>query len=183
MQNKKVYSSFTSMDNDQRLLTARLPLSLRKSETQAKKNNYVWSTLQNKDLQEFYTISMHIRYAELSSSAKDITEIYGKLIKAKSDTADMLKPVKQKMKRRKLSEDHRIAEERTDVQKAFVIYQQNCSVEAQKELKNKKHKPWREDAYNVIQEEQQEVIGKHQEDADARNKHEENWKLTNKIKS
>lgn len=183
MQNKKVYSSFTSMDNDQRLLTARLPLSLRKSETQAKKNNYVWSTLQNKDLEEFYTISIRIRYAELSSSAKDITEIYGKLIKATSDTAEMLKPVKQKMKRRKLSEDHRIAEERTDVQKAFVIYQQNCSVEAQKELKNKKHKPWREEPYNAIQEEQQEVIGKHEEDADARNKHEENWKLTNKIKS
>ena len=51
----------------------------------------------------------------------------------------MMITVKEKMQRKKLSEDHKIAEARTEVQKAFVIYQQNCRVDAQIELQNKKN--------------------------------------------
>ena len=89
------------MGNDQRLGTARLQLSLRKSKNQAKKNNYDWSTLQNKNLLEFYTVNIRSRYAELPSNVNDVTEKYGKLIKANSETAEVLIPVKKKGEKEK----------------------------------------------------------------------------------
>ena len=123
------------MGSDRRLVTARIRLSLRTSKTPAKKKNYDWSELQNYR----YTVTIRNRYAELSNGVQDATEKYAKLVQADgvqdatekyaklvqadTETAEKLIAVKKKKKQRKVAEDPRIVDARTDVQKAFEKYQ------------------------------------------------------------
>ena len=80
---------------------------------------------------------------------------------------------------RNLAEDARVKEARTEVQKAFENYNVNTSSEAQQQLQSKKEEL--KQAYNEIQEEElDEMIGR-VEDASARNKHGESWRLINSI--
>ena len=91
----------------------------------------------------------------------------------------MLIQFKEKLKERKLDEGHGLVEAGIKIHKTIAIYQQNCSKEAQQKLPNKSHKLHQ--AYKEIQKEQLEDTIKHAEDADARSKHDENWKTNKKI--
>ena len=62
----EAYSSFSSLDSDHRLVTARIRLSLQMKRTPARKKNYDWSALKNTELQEMYTVTLRNRYDELT---------------------------------------------------------------------------------------------------------------------
>ena len=130
MHNVEAYNSFSSMGSDHRLVPARMRLSLRTSKTPQRNKNY--------ELQEMYTVTVRNRYAELSNDVEDVTEKYGNFVEENSEAAKKLIPVKKRRKQRKVAEEPRIEEARSDVQKSFECYQQNGDKEAQQELQTRK---------------------------------------------
>ena len=107
------------MGSDHRIVTARIRLSLRMSKTPAKKKCYDWSSLRNTELQELYTVTVRNRYTELSNNSDNITEQYGKFVKANAEAADKLIPIKKKTKRRNIAEEPQIDKARREVRDAF----------------------------------------------------------------
>ena len=67
LHNCKAYNSFRSVGSDHRILTAKLKLSLRKNSTQAKKTQYDWSILKNKDASTEYSKAVREKCNELQS--------------------------------------------------------------------------------------------------------------------
>ena len=109
------------------------------------------------------------------------TKQYGKFVQSNAEAAEELIPVRKRAKGRKLAEDARVVVARTEVQKAFESYNVNISSEAQQQLQIKKEEL--QQASNEIQEEELDEMIKQVEDADARSKHGESWRLINSITS
>ena len=131
------------------------------------------------ELQELYIVTIHNRYADLSNNVDYVTEKYGKLVEANTETAENMIPVEKKNKRRNVAEDPRIEDARTEVQKAFENYQLSCNNEARQELQSRKEKL--QQVYNEIQEEDLEEIATEVKNVDVRSKHAESWRLINNI--
>ena len=78
--------------------------------------------LQNKDLQELYTFTIHNRYPKLSYAVDYVTEKYEKLIYANAETAEILIQIRERLIGKKLVEEHRLVKVRTKVHKTIVLY-------------------------------------------------------------
>ena len=123
-----------------------------------------------------YTVTVHNRYAELSNDVEDVTEKYGNLVQANSEAAKKLIPVKKRRKQRKAAEDPRIEEARSEVQKS------TNRTEIKKHNRNYKpeRKIYSECITRLKKKTEREMVGE-VENADARSKHGESWKLINNI--
>lgn len=104
MHNTETYSSFGSMGTD------RISQVRRRTK------------LQNKDLQELYTFTIHNRYPKLSYGVDYVTEKYEKLIYANAETAEILIQIRERLIGKKLVEGHRLVKVRTKVHKTIVLY-------------------------------------------------------------
>ena len=69
--NVEAYNSFSSLGGDHRLVTATIHLSLRKSKAVPRKKQYDWSLLQDKELQQKYTLIVKNRFSALRNVDDD----------------------------------------------------------------------------------------------------------------
>ena len=72
-QNCVAYYSFEGLSSDHRIVTAKIHLSLHKNKTQiAKTNHYDWSSLNNRDSSNKYTITIRNKFDTLSRYLKHL---------------------------------------------------------------------------------------------------------------
>ena len=73
MMNSQAYNSFASTGSDQRIVTARIRLSLRaNSKTQPRKVKYNWSLLQkDSDIQDKYSVEVRNKYTIPNDMCED----------------------------------------------------------------------------------------------------------------
>ena len=86
---------------------------------------------------------------------------------------------KKKLKKKKLSDDPRVEQARTEVQNAFKNYNKSTSAAEQPVLQDKRNHLNK--VYNDLQEEELESMIRETEEADIRKQHRESWKLINNI--
>ena len=121
-----------------------------KTTTKKKCYDWSWSLLRNTELQELYTVTVCNRYTKLSNNSDNITEQYGKFVKANAESADKLIPIRKKAKRRNIADKPRIDKARREVQDAYVNYQKDANTDSQLFLQKKKEDLQQE--YQDIQE-------------------------------
>ena len=181
VKNVEAYSSFSSIGSDHRVVTAELKLSLRTTKTPPRKTAYNWKVLRGDgDLQQLYTVKVLNRYDQLcDNSESDITETYKNLIQANSEAAKELIPPKTRSKRKLMSSNPNVIAARTKVNNAFSNYEQDPTSEREKMLQDEKANL--KNVYDQAYEEELDRMISKVEQADARAKHAECWKLINEI--
>ena len=85
----------------------------------------------------------------------------------------------KKLKKKKLSDDPRVEQARTEVQNAFKNYSKSTSAAEKQVLQDKRNHLNK--VYNDLQEEELESMIRETEEADIRKQHRESWKLINNI--
>ena len=119
----EVYNCFSSLASDHRVLTAKIKLSLRMTQSHLRKIRYDWAAWKDPELLMLYTVTVKTRYSELTVPEDEISQEYGKFVKASKDAAVKLIPQKKKNRRKEVVSGQRINADRRDVQDAFSVYQ------------------------------------------------------------
>jgi exonuclease III len=179
VKNVEPYNSFSSLGSDHRLLTARIKQSLRMTKNPPRKKNFDWSTLRNTEIQTMYTITVKNRFAELGLESDCSTVKYENFIQANKEAAEALIVQKKRNKQKRASGDPRVQTARTNVQTAFSDYQVKSSDENQCKLQTEKMNL--SNVYDTIMEEDLTEMIKQVEEADAKSRHGESWRLINNI--
>ena len=180
LKNVEAYNTFSSIDSDHRILSARLRLSLRTSKAPTRDKQYDWNSLRsNTDLQEQYTITVRNRYDQLYAPDATDTENYQHFIDANNKAAKELIPIKKNKKRKEYAIDDRIVRERNEVNMAFAAYEKETTEENHVLLQMAKDKL--SNAYNIVEAEVLDEQIRQVENADERSRHGESWKLINEI--
>lgn len=181
VKNVEAYSTFSSIGSDHRVVSAELKLSLRTTKTPPRKTAFDWKVLRGDcDLQQLYTVKVLNRYEQLcGNSESDITETYKNLIQANSETAKELIPPKTRSKRKLMSNNPNVTAARSKTNNAFSNYEQDPTNEKEKLLQEQKANL--KNVYDQAYEEELERMISKVEQADARAKHAESWKLINEI--
>ena len=78
--NCEAYNTMSSIGSDQRIVCAKLKLSLSKRKALSQQINYDWSALKCDNLQQQYTIKINNRYQSLCLHNEDATESYAHFI-------------------------------------------------------------------------------------------------------
>ncbi|XP_072036995.1 uncharacterized protein [Amphiura filiformis] len=169
LQNAEAYNTFASVGSDHRIVSARIRLSLRKSKTLPRKNQFDWKSLStDRNIQKMYTIEVHNRFEILEDMEETATDKYSRFIAANKEAAEKIIPAKKRSRR---ARDH--------IRETYEVYQldtTDCKREEYKEAKKNL-----DDAYNQVIE--ADLNGKLQEveRAHVNSKHGESWKLINDI--
>ncbi|XP_029638045.1 uncharacterized protein LOC115213251 [Octopus sinensis] len=121
-------------------------------------------------------VTVHNRFAELSTNRDTVTEQYGKIVQSNEEVAAKLIPIKKRMKQRKLADDPRLEKACSELEVAFSNYQKTANNDTKQTFQRKK-----EDLKQVYQEKLDEMISQ-VENADTKCKHRESWRLINSIK-
>ena len=157
MQNCEAYHSLEGISTDHRIVSLRIKLSLRANK---KKSNtkiaYNWEHLiNNEDLQNQFSTSLRNRYnilqhEEINESANNV---YQNFVKAHKETADMLIPQKEKVKRKVPRENETIIEKRKQLKKLAQMKNRNAT-----RANVRKHKQAQKDLEATYFNEQQKYI-------------------------
>ena len=157
MQNCEAYHSLEGISTDHRIVSLRIKLSLRANK---KKSNtkiaYNWEHLiNNEDLQNQFSTSLRNRYnilqhEEINESANNV---YQNFVKAHKETADMLIPQKEKVKRKVPREKETIIEKRKQLKKLAQMKNRNAT-----RANVRKHKQAQKDLKATYFKEQQKYI-------------------------
>ena len=178
--NAEAYNTFSSVGSDHRIVSAKIRLSLRKSKTMPKKKQFDWKALaSDEDLQKKYTVEVRNRFQPLEDVEETATEIYDRFVKANSEAAEQVIPVKKRSRKICFSSDNRVSSARNVVQQNYNIYQQETT-EANR-LNYKRAKKSLEETYNLVSEEDLTRKLLQVEKAHVNCKHGESWKLINEI--
>ena len=128
MKNAEAYSTFASVGSDHRIVSARIKLSLRKSEKLPRKKQYDWKTLSmDTSLQEKYAVEVRNRFEVLGVEEESATDRYDRFIKANKEAAEKIVPLRNRAKKTRFSSDPRVIKARDEIKDAYVIYQQNTT--------------------------------------------------------
>ena len=119
LHNCEANNSFSSVGSDHRILTAKLKLILRKNSTQAKKTQYDWSILKNKDASTEYSKAVREKCNELQSENTTVTELYENFIEANNIISKKMIPRIIANRKTNTTYDHRIQELREKVEIAY----------------------------------------------------------------
>jgi hypothetical protein len=126
-----------------------------------------------------YTITVKNRFAELGLESDCSTVKYENFIQANKEAAEALIVQKKRNKQKRASGDPRVQTARTNVQTAFSDYQVKSSDENQCKLQTEKMNL--SNVYDTIMEEDLTEMIKQVEEADAKSRHGESWRLINNI--
>ena len=180
VKNVEAYNTFASLGSDHRTLTARIKLSLRTCKTPKGKPIYNWDKLKtDTDLQARYTVTVMNRYSSLLLPDDNATKKYQHFITANLEATHELIPVKEKPAKSMTSKNPRVNEARQNVQKSFDKYISDSSEENRIVLQS--DKDHLKEAYDTVMEEEVDELVKRVEQADARYRHRESWKIINEI--
>ena len=128
MKNAEAYSTFASVGSDHRIVSARIKLSLRKSEKIPRKKQYDWKTLStDTSLQEKSAVEVRNRFEVLEDKEESATDKNDRFIKANKEAAEKIIPVRKRAKKTRFSSDPRVAKARDEIKDAYSVYQQNTS--------------------------------------------------------
>ena len=125
--NCEAYNTLGSIGSDHRIVCAKVKIILRKKKAPNLKENYDWSALKCKDLQQRYSIEIKNKYQSLCLENENATESYAHLITANQETAKELLPIKTKTKKKRQSDDVRVNIARKKSEKAACNYVNNPS--------------------------------------------------------
>ena len=179
MHDCEAYNTFSSIGSDHRIVSAKLRLSLRKSKAPSQSVNYDWSALKDGDLQQLYTVKIRNKYQSLCTDNETATETYAHLITANNETANELMPRKKKTKKKRVSDDARVTDVREKTEIASSRYINNSTDINREELQ--KCKKELQSTYDAVEEEELDRMIREVEDTNAKSKHQESWRLINKI--
>ena len=179
MHNCEAYNTLSSLGSDHRIVCAKVKLSLRQHKAPSEKNNFDWSALKCKELQQQYTIKICNRYKSLCMENKNATETFVHLITANQETAKELLPKKINVKKLRLSGDPRVKTAREKTEKASGSYINNPTETNREKLQKCKYEL--QNAYDVIEGEELDRMINEVESSHDNSKHRESWKLINKI--
>ena len=101
--NCELYSSFKGVSSDDRIVTAKVPLSLCKNTTQTAKTTLNdWSSLNNRDISNRYTITLRNKFDILQemSETPTLNDKYENFINAHMEAAAECIPMKSRAKHR-----------------------------------------------------------------------------------
>ena len=179
LHNCEAYNSFSSVGSDHRILTAKLKLSLRKNSTQAKKTQYDWSILKNKDASTEYSKAVREKFNELQSENTTATELYENFIEANNIISKKMIPRIRANRKTNTTYDHRIQELREKVEIAYSKHTLSNTNESYEELvkaKDNLRNMYMNIESNALQKATEQVELTNQE-----SKHSKCWKLINEI--
>ena len=178
IKNCDVYSSFSSIGSDHRIVSAKAKISFRvKKKPGPPQHN--WSALQNSTILEQYNTCIRNRYYALSTEdTTDASKDYNHFIKAHIEATKIL-PKKVKEKREKAPADTIIVDAREKVNQAFKIY--SASPTSDNELFLHEQKPSLEENYNRVQEEEITDMVQKIELAHHANQYKLRWQLINNL--
>ncbi|XP_072015018.1 uncharacterized protein [Amphiura filiformis] len=180
LQNAEAYNTFASVGSDHRIVSARIRLSLRKSKTLPRKNQFDWKSLStDRNILKMYTIEVHNRFEILEDMEETATDKYSRFIAANKEAAEKIIPAKKRSRRANFSRDPRVIKARDHIRETYEEYQLDTTDCKREEYK--KAKKNLDDAYNEVIE--ADLNGKLQEveRAHVNSKHGESWKLINDI--
>ena len=131
MQNCEAYHSLEGISTDHRIVSLRIKHSLRANK---KKSNtkiaYNWEYLiNNEDLQNQFSTSLRNRYniLQYEETHESANNAYQNFVKAHKETADMLIPQKEKVKRKVPREKETIIEKRKQLKKLAQMKKRNAT--------------------------------------------------------
>ena len=126
--NCEAYSSFGGVSSDHRIVTAKLPLSLRKNATRtATTKHYDWALLNNKDIRDKYVLEQRNRFETLQEKTEKGTpnDEYENFVDAHLEAASKCIPTKPRTKYRVPLQTVAIREKRALVKTASKSYRKN----------------------------------------------------------
>ena len=121
----EAYSTFNSLGSDQRLVVAKVKVSLRTTKTETSNIRYDWSTLKSSNMQDMFTVNVKNRFAALANENDNITTTYANFIESIAESADKMIPIKPKKNRKRFSKDTRVISAREKLQRITQQYHQN----------------------------------------------------------
>ena len=131
MQNCEAYHSLEGISTDHRIVSLRIKHSLRANK---KKSNtkiaYNWEYLiNNEDLQNQFSTSLRNRYniLQYEETHESANNAYQNFVKAHKETAEMLIPQKEKVKRKVPREKETIIEKRKQLKKLAQMKKRNAT--------------------------------------------------------
>ena len=175
LHNCEAYSSFNSVGSDHRILK----LSLRNNSTKAKKTQYDWSILKDKDTSTEYSKAVRDKFIELQSENLSATELYENFIEADNTISKKMIPKRRVNRKVNTAYDHRIQELREKVETAYNKYtlaNTNESYEGLVKAKDNVRNMYTNIESNALQKATEQVELTNQE-----SKHSKCWKLINEI--
>ena len=114
--NTEVYSSFSSVGSDHRVVTAEVKLSLRASKPPSKKKRYDWKLLRyDQELQDSFRLELRNKFNELYQEDDTPTAQYEALINANEHAASSTLPQVKKGKMEKHANNPAIQQARKKV--------------------------------------------------------------------
>ena len=185
VKNCEAYSSFSPLNSDHRVVTARVSLSLRstKPDNGMRVEKYIWSDLAtDEELQKNYSVEVRNRYQALQETDDEGSLIpdYSKFVTASAEAAEeCLKKVPRKKKNVR-SLDPRVKAVREEVEKAYQMFLSSGKTdELREEYKERVQDLYQ--TYAII--DQEELLQKvaEAEAAHESRKHAEAWRLINDI--
>ena len=125
--NCEAYSSFEGVSSDQRIVTAKIRLSLRKNATRtATTKHYDWALLNNRDIRDKYVLELRNRFETLQKTEKRTpNDEYQNFVNAHLEAAANCIPTKPRTKYRVPRETLAVREKRAHVKTASKSYRKN----------------------------------------------------------
>ena len=126
--NWEAYSSFEGVSSDNRIVTAKIRLSLRKNTTRtATTKHYDWALLNNRDIGDKYVLELRNRFETLQEKTEKGTpnDEYENFVNAHLGASANCIPTKPRTKYRDPWERLAVREKRADVKTASKIYRKN----------------------------------------------------------
>ena len=126
--NFEAYSSSEGVSSDQRIVTAKIRLSLRKNATQtATTKHYDWTLFNNRDIRDKYVVELRNRFETLQEKTEKGTpnDEYENFVNAHLEAATKCIPTKHRIKYRVQWETLAVREKRAHVKTAPKGYRKN----------------------------------------------------------
>ena len=124
------FSTYSPLESDHRICTAKIRLSLRSNISKSKKTmSHDWSKLLNdKNIKNSYAVEIRNRFEQLKNLNPDNfskNDIYGNIIKAHAEAAEKYVPKKIKPKRDLPWENDVVCKKRNELNEAFKSFSDN----------------------------------------------------------
>ena len=125
--NCEAYSSFKGVSSDHRIVTAKIPLSLRNNATRTTTTlYYYWSLFNNRDIRDKYALALWNKFDALQKTeTHTLNDEYENLVNAHLEAAVEYIPTKQRTKPRVPWETLAIREKHADVKTASKCNRKN----------------------------------------------------------
>ncbi|CAH1266644.1 Hypp3470 [Branchiostoma lanceolatum] len=118
----------SSVGPDNRIVFARVRLSLRKKKTEPRKGQYDWNLFKkSRVLQEQYTVEVHNRFQPLQELEESATDRYERFTKATQEAAEKVVSLKKRGRKTRHSEDPRMAKARHELNNTYGRYKENTT--------------------------------------------------------